>query len=132
MKLISKENVGSVGRVSFADKWFDSVLRVVWRFSQCFKYVVWRFFRCFKYFYVACISVSLYLIWFVCFYDLLNRGVLSTFSNIQDGTFVKIVNDWNSLTIFTNYFILDTWHGSAGLWHTSVEYKLNRYRFPIC
>ena len=37
--------------------------------------------------------------------------------------FVKIVNDWKSLTIFTKSFILDAWQGSK---YASAEYKVHR------
>ena len=67
-----------VGRGSFAGKSFGSVITVGSRFFQCFKYI-----------YVACILVCLYLVFCVCFYDLLNRGVFRTFSNIQDGAFCE-------------------------------------------
>ena len=42
--LTCKEDAGWVGRVIFAGKSFDSVIRVLLRFFQCFKYT-----------YVACI-----------------------------------------------------------------------------
>ena len=58
-------------QVSFAGKSFDSVVKFALTFFQGFKYV-----------YVVHIVVLLYLIWFVCFYDLLNRGVFRTLSNI--------------------------------------------------
>ena len=51
-------------QVSFAGKSFDFVVRLALTFFQGFKYA-----------YVVHIVVLLYLIWFVCFYDLLNRGV---------------------------------------------------------
>ena len=76
MSLISKEDVGKVGRVSFAGKSFDSIIRLVS-----------RFFKCFKYNYAFLILVFLYLIWLVCFYDLLNRGVFRTLTDIQDRAF---------------------------------------------
>ena len=50
----------------FWGKSFDSVVRLVLRFFQYFKYA-----------YVFLILVFLYLVWFVCFYELLNRGVFS-------------------------------------------------------
>ena len=78
MKLISKEDLGKVGRVSFADMSFHSVVRLVSKFFQCFKYA-----------YVAHILVFLYVIWIVCFYDLLNRNVFRTLTNIQDRAFCE-------------------------------------------
>ena len=76
MRLMSKEDLASVGRVMFAVKTFDSVVRLASRFSQGFKYA-----------YVVHILIFLYVIWFVCFYELLNRGVFRTLSNIQDAAF---------------------------------------------
>ena len=75
ISLISKEDVGEVGRVSFAGKSFDSV-----------EGLVSRFFESFNYDYVFPILVFLYHIWFVCFYDVLNRGVFRTLTNILDRT----------------------------------------------
>ena len=46
-----------------------------------------RFFQCLKYAYVVNILVFLDLIRFVCFYDLMNRGLFRTLSNIQVGAF---------------------------------------------
>ena len=51
-------------KVSFARKSFNSVVRLVTRFFQCFKYA-----------YVVYILVFLDFVWFVCFYELLNRRV---------------------------------------------------------
>ena len=63
-------------------KSFDSVIRVVSRFFQCFKNT-----------YVACILVCLYLVWFVCFCNLLNEAYLEPFQITKMELFVKIVND---------------------------------------
>ena len=82
MRLISKEDPGYAGRVSFASKCFDSIVKLASRFFQSFKYV-----------YVVLTLVFLNLIWFVCFYDLLNRSVFRTLSYIRDGNFEKLVND---------------------------------------
>ena len=76
MSLISKEDVGKAGRVSFAGKSFDSIIGLVS-----------RFFKCFKYNYTFLILVFLYVILLVCFYDLLNRGVFRTLTDIQDRAF---------------------------------------------
>ena len=38
MRLIRKEDLGLAKRISFAGKSFDSVVRLVSRFFQCFKY----------------------------------------------------------------------------------------------
>ena len=78
MRLISKEDLGLVGKVVFAGKLFDSVVRLVYRFFQCFKYA-----------YMVYILVFVSLVWFVCFYELLNRGIFKTMSNIQDGVFCE-------------------------------------------
>ena len=43
MKLISKEDLGYVRRFSFVGKSFDSVVRLVSRFFQCFQYAYVRF-----------------------------------------------------------------------------------------
>ena len=55
--------------------------------KTCIVRLVSRFCQCFKYAYVVHIFVFCYIIWLVCFYDLLNKGVFRTLSNIQDGAF---------------------------------------------
>ena len=76
MRLISKEDIGWGGGIAFAGKSFDSVVTLASGFFQRFRYD-----------YVVHILVFLYLIWFVCFYDLLNRDVFRTLANIQDRAF---------------------------------------------
>ena len=66
------------GKVNFAGKSFDSFVKLVSRFSQCLKYA-----------YIVYILFFLYLVWFFCFDELLNRGILRTISKIQDGTFCE-------------------------------------------
>ena len=61
MRLISKEDLG-IGRVCFAGKSFDSIVRLASRLFQGFKYA-----------YIVHILIFLYLIWFECFYDLQRR-----------------------------------------------------------
>ena len=55
--------------------------------SLCHLIPLVRFFQGLKYAYVVHISVFLDLIWFACFYDLMNRGLFRTLSNIQVGAF---------------------------------------------
>ena len=56
MRLISKKDLGQVGKVSFSGKSFDSVVRLVSKFFQYFKYA-----------YLVYDMVFLYLFWFVRF-----------------------------------------------------------------
>ena len=67
--------------------------------------------------------VFLYLVLFVCFYELLSRDVFSVYLVKNPRcTFAKIVNDSMSLTIFTKNFILDGWQRFE---YASDEYKVN-------
>ena len=75
MTLISNEDLGQVARVRFAGKSFDSVLRLASRFFQGFKYT-----------YVVYV-LGFFTLFGLFVFDLLNRGVFRTLSNIQDGTF---------------------------------------------
>ena len=76
--LTSKDDFWQVGGVIFSDKSFGFVVRLVSRFFQTFKYA-----------YLVHTLVFLWLICFACFYDLLNRGVFRTLTNIQDRAFRK-------------------------------------------
>ena len=57
------------------------------------------------------------------FYDLLNRSVFRTLSNIQDEVFAKIVNDWKSLTTSRRWttFILAAWQVSSLIYNTNAK-----------
>ena len=54
--------------------------------------LVSRFFQRFKYCYVACILDCFYLIWFVCYYNLLTE-YLEPCQTSKMGLFAKIFND---------------------------------------
>ena len=60
------------------------------------------------------------------FYDLLNRSVFRTLSNIQDEVFAKIVNDWKSLTTFRKTFILAAWQVSSLIYNTNAKHERNK------
>ena len=65
----------------------DSLEELTLQVSHLIVRVASKFFQCFKYIYVVCILVCLYLVWFVCFHDLLNGGT----SKME--LFAKIVKD---------------------------------------
>ena len=112
MRLISKEDLGQVGKVGFAGNSFDSVVRLVSRFSRCFKYGN-----------AVNILFFFYLFWFVCFYMLLDKGVFRTLSNIKDGAFCDNIQRNSAIfNYFRKSFILDAWQRSE---YASVEYKVN-------
>ena len=68
-----------------------------------------------------------YLIWFVCFYNLLNSGVFRTLPNFQDGSLCE--NSWKSLTTFTKIFILRIKEGSE---YASSVYKVMVIKYIAC
>ena len=78
MRLISKEDLQYAGRVSLAGKSFDSVLRLVLRIFQCFKYS-----------YLVHILDFIFLIWLACFYNIMKRCIFRTRRNIEDTAFCK-------------------------------------------
>ena len=107
---MSKEDVGLIGRVSFASKLFG--------FKEVFSHVCSLYLR---------LSLPFGLFVFMVY----STEVFSEFRQTSKiKLFAKIVNDWKSLTIFTKSFILDVWQGSE---NTSSEYKVNYLpKFAIC
>ena len=82
MRLISREDLGQVGKVSFVGKSFDSFVRLFSKFFQCFKYA-----------YVVHILVFPYLIWFVCFIIHRAEAYSELCQTSKMELFVKMVND---------------------------------------
>ena len=119
MILINKEDIQQVGKVSFAEKSFDSVVKLVSSFFQCLKYA-----------YVVYFVVFLYIVWFVCFYELRKRCVFRTLPNIQDGAFCENSQRLKIINYFHKGFIIDAWQGFE---YISAEYKVNCLsKFFIC
>ena len=90
MRLINKEDLGYVGKVGFAGKSLDYVVRLPSRFFQCFKYA--------------------YVVYFLGIFSLFSLLVFMSYwretysepcQTYMMEFLVKIVNDLKSWTIFT-------------------------------